>query len=120
MWRQTVDTRQVQILVYLKGGSVAKCDIWHREYCQNPSAAASNKSSSILVEGSPDLKFGALPTARLNIHIDTRQVQILVYLKGGSVAKCDIWHREYCQNLIGILQLHLTRALPFWWKVRQI
>ncbi|KAJ5237219.1 hypothetical protein N7489_007310 [Penicillium chrysogenum] len=35
---------------------------------QLASAAASNKSSSILVEGSPDLKFGALPTARLNIH----------------------------------------------------
>lgn len=35
---------------------------------QLASAAASNKSSSILVEGSPDLKFGALPTAHLNIH----------------------------------------------------
>ncbi|KAJ5513597.1 hypothetical protein N7463_003149 [Penicillium fimorum] len=32
------------------------------------SAAGSNKSSSILVEGSPDLKLGALPTAHLNIH----------------------------------------------------
>ncbi|KAJ5129771.1 Protein of unknown function DUF3712 [Penicillium bovifimosum] len=31
-------------------------------------AAASNKSSSILVKGSPDLKFGGLPTAHLNIH----------------------------------------------------
>jgi hypothetical protein len=31
------------------------------------SAAASNKSSSILVEGSLDLKFGALPTAHSNI-----------------------------------------------------
>ncbi|OQE29181.1 hypothetical protein PENFLA_c004G09270 [Penicillium flavigenum] len=35
---------------------------------QLASAAASNKSSSILVEGSPDLKFGALPTAHLDIH----------------------------------------------------
>ena len=35
---------------------------------QLASAAASNKSSSIMVEGSPDLKFGALPTAHLNIH----------------------------------------------------
>lgn len=32
------------------------------------SAAGSNKNSSILIEGSPDLKFGALPTAHLNIH----------------------------------------------------
>ncbi|KAJ5835519.1 hypothetical protein N7447_001545 [Penicillium robsamsonii] len=32
------------------------------------SAAGSNKSSSILIEGSPDLSFGALPTAHLNIH----------------------------------------------------
>ncbi|KAJ5550491.1 hypothetical protein N7535_001567 [Penicillium sp. DV-2018c] len=32
------------------------------------SAAASNKSSSILVDGTPDLKLGALPTAHLNIH----------------------------------------------------
>lgn len=31
-------------------------------------AVASNKSSSILVEGSTDLKFGGLPTAHLNIH----------------------------------------------------
>ena len=35
---------------------------------QLASAAASNKSSSILVEGSPNLKFGALPTAHLDIH----------------------------------------------------
>ncbi|KAJ6188270.1 hypothetical protein N7519_003178 [Penicillium mononematosum] len=35
---------------------------------QLASAAASNKSSSILVEGSPDLKLGALPTAHLDIH----------------------------------------------------
>jgi hypothetical protein len=32
------------------------------------SAAGSNKSSSILIEGSPDLEFGALPTAHLTIH----------------------------------------------------
>ncbi|OQD70684.1 hypothetical protein PENPOL_c001G03510 [Penicillium polonicum] len=32
------------------------------------SAAASNKSSSVLIEGSPDLKYGALPTAHLSIH----------------------------------------------------
>ncbi|CAI7651013.1 unnamed protein product [Penicillium crustosum] len=31
-------------------------------------AAASNESSSVLIEGSPDLKYGALPTAHLNIH----------------------------------------------------
>ncbi|OQE47054.1 hypothetical protein PENCOP_c001G01929 [Penicillium coprophilum] len=31
-------------------------------------AAGSNKSSSLLIEGSSDLKIGALPTAHLNIH----------------------------------------------------
>ncbi|KAJ5164098.1 Protein of unknown function DUF3712 [Penicillium coprophilum] len=31
-------------------------------------AAGSNRSSSILIEGSSDLKIGALPTAHLNIH----------------------------------------------------
>lgn len=35
---------------------------------QLTTAAASNKSSSVLIEGSPDLKYGALPTAHLNIH----------------------------------------------------
>lgn len=35
---------------------------------QLASAVASNKSSSFLIEGSPDLKYGALPTAHLNIH----------------------------------------------------
>ncbi|KGO67595.1 Protein of unknown function DUF3712 [Penicillium italicum] len=32
------------------------------------SGFSSNKSSSILIEGSPDMKYGALPTAHLNIH----------------------------------------------------
>ncbi|KAJ6073170.1 hypothetical protein N7467_011255 [Penicillium canescens] len=31
-------------------------------------SAASSKNSSLLVEGTPDLKFGGLPTAHLNIH----------------------------------------------------
>jgi hypothetical protein len=31
-------------------------------------SAASSKNSSLLVEGAPDLKFGDLPTAHLNIH----------------------------------------------------
>lgn len=32
------------------------------------SAAASNKSSSVIIEGSPDLEYGVLPTAHLSIH----------------------------------------------------
>jgi hypothetical protein len=32
------------------------------------SAAASNKNSSLLVEGTPDLKYGGLPTAHLDVH----------------------------------------------------
>lgn len=31
-------------------------------------SAACSKNSSLLVEGAPDLKFGGLPTAHLNIH----------------------------------------------------
>jgi hypothetical protein len=31
-------------------------------------SAASSKNSSLLVEGTPDLKLGGLPTAHLNIH----------------------------------------------------
>lgn len=30
-------------------------------------SAASSKNSSLLVEGTPDLKFGSLPTAHLNV-----------------------------------------------------
>lgn len=35
---------------------------------QLTSAAASYKSSSVLIKGSPELKYGALPTAHLSIH----------------------------------------------------
>lgn len=31
-------------------------------------SAASNKEFSVLVTGNPDLKYGALPTAHLDIH----------------------------------------------------
>jgi hypothetical protein len=31
-------------------------------------SAASSKNSSLLVEGTPDLKLGGLPTAHLNVH----------------------------------------------------
>ncbi|KGO42896.1 Protein of unknown function DUF3712 [Penicillium expansum] len=53
---------------------------------QLASAVASNKSSSFLIEGSPDLKYGALPTAHLNIHktikVDSFNITSFLNMKG--------------------------------------
>ncbi|KUM63940.1 hypothetical protein ACN42_g3155 [Penicillium freii] len=59
------------------------------------SAAASNKSSSVLIEGSPDLKYGALPTAHLSIrkimHVGSYNVTDFMNAEGAfNVTKLEL------------------------------
>src|SRR5699024_10467846 len=53
-------------------------------------SAAENKDFSVLVTGDPDLKYGALPTAHLDIHktLSMKGTLVWSYLQIAIVADC--------------------------------